>query len=550
MREWHSTLGALLLVIALVSSSAVKVNGSGLDSLSEAGLPEKIVYAWHYDPSGKASYVRHRSYITHNCPVWYGISDDLEIIGPTDIDVGSRSNKLILYVGDSREERILEYLKDPNRRALLAKNIFDAVIRWGFDGVNIDIEFHAPNASYREYFTDFIANLSEKLRGHGKLLSVDVPAKTSDAEEGWCGAFDYGRLGMYVDHLVLMAYDYCSSATPPGPIAPTGWIEKVIDYALSCVDRRKIVLGIPFYGYDWSLDSSGKWRGNPITHESARGLISLHDSTVLWNYTFGGLESNEPYFRYREGGVEHIVFFQNGESIRRKLEVADSRYIRGIAIWHLGGEDEENWKHIGEWRRILKLFVRVSGIEGCAPISLNISGMAIALECNGLKISLEEGVEHTISVDRYIQVAPGVRYFCQRNSILVPRDPPPYAFEYRRQYKLNVDSPHGSTAGSGWYDEGSTATFSIRYAFPFSFEGWCGDSNATTPSATILMDGPKEVRAKLGIDWTLLAMAFSPLACAFLAIFCARKLGRRFKSKQIPNMEGTEASPRIGDWMD
>ena len=41
-----------------------------------------------------------------------------------------------------------------------------------------------------------------------------------------------------------------------GPIAPTDWIEKVLDYAVTLVDRDKIQIGIPFYGYDWPSDGS------------------------------------------------------------------------------------------------------------------------------------------------------------------------------------------------------------------------------------------------------------------------------------------------------
>ena len=488
------------------------------------GLAEKSVYAWHYDPSGKASYERHRSHITHNCPVWYGVSDDLSIIGPIDISTEPYSNKLIPYLGDSREDRILEYLRDPSQRELLAKNICDLVVRGGFDGINIDIEFHAPNASYRGYFTALIADLSKRLHGHGKFLSVDVPAKTSDAQEGWCGAFDYGSLGIYADHLVLMAYDYSTSTTPPGPIAPTGWIGEVLDYALSQVDRNKIVLGIPFYGYDWFLGASGEWHGEPITYEKVRDLIRAHNPMILWNRTFGGIESNEPYFRYEKDGVEHIVFFQNGDSIRRKLDVADSRYVRGIAIWHLGGEDESNWAHIGEWKKFLKVFLRISGLWDCNSLNLKVSGVNMSMECNGSKVlSLDEGVTYLLSVDRCVPVAPGIRYFCQKNSIRVPKDPPPYAFEYRRQYELTVSSFYGSTAGSGWYDEGSTAAFSINSTFPFAFERWSGDSNATTPSATIVMDGPKEVMAMLRVSEAMVAMIAAILAsCLLSAHFYAR----------------------------
>jgi len=535
---------ALLIIISLAFGPARNACSSYPTSHGEAGLAEKSVYAWYYDPSGKASYERHRSHVTHNCPVWYGVSDDLSIIGPTNVSIGPRLNKLIPCLGDSREDRILEYLRDPKKRELLAKNICDLVVREGFDGINIDIEFHAPNSSYRRYFTALIADLSKRLHAHGKFLSVDVPAKASDAQEGWCGAFDYRSLGIYADHLVLMAYDYSTRTTPPGPIAPTGWIGEALDYALSLVDRNKIVLGIPFYGYDWFLDASGKWRGEPITYEKVRDLIRAHNPTILWNRTFGGIESNEPYFRYEKDGVEHIVFFQNSESIRRKLDVADSRYVRGIAIWHLGGEDEGIWEHIEAWRSTLKISLLVSGVGDVDSINLEISGTKISMRCGSPKeLLLSEGEVHLISVDKFIQIAPGIRYFCQRNIIRIPIDPPPYVFEYKKQYRLLARSPFGNVVGSGWYEEGSIAHLSINHTFPLKFKRWSGSSNATSPSVEILMDGPKEVVAVLEVEEGLIAIF--AIISAFVILLTYLRVRRR-RCLSSGNGAIAKEGPRMG----
>jgi hypothetical protein len=86
--------------------------------------------------------------------------------------------------------------------------------------------------------------------------------------------------------------------------------------------------------------------------------------------------------------------------------------------------------------------------------------------------------------------------------------------EYVTQYLLTVNSPLGSPQGSGWYDDGSSATFSV--ASPVSVEGlmgmlggkytfdhWRGDSTATTAAVSVTMDGPKTVNAEWRTDNTM-----------------------------------------------
>ncbi|MEM3061067.1 MAG: glycosyl hydrolase family 18 protein [Candidatus Bathyarchaeia archaeon] len=444
----------------------------------------------------------------------------MSIKGPI-LKKGLDSNKLIPLIADFHGERILRYLRDPAQRKLLAKNIYNLVVQEGFDGINIDIEFSTQDISYREYFTAFIADLATRLHSQGKLLSVDVPAMTYDARDEWNIPFDYRNLGVHVDHLILMAYGFSSDWTQPGPIAPTGWIEKVIDYTTSQVDRNKVVLGIPFYGFDWFQDSSGKWHAEPITFEIAYGLLHMYNSTILWNSTFKGIESNEPYFKYKKDGVEHIVFFQNGESVRCKLEIANLRYIRGIAIWRLGGEDESNWLHIDRWRRTLKASISIFGLRDLSSVALKVDGIVISIECNGLILELEEGVKHTISVDKYVLVSSGIRYFCQNDSISIPEDSPPYIFKYKKQYRLIVSSLYGSI--SSWHDEGSTATYSVNPIFPFKFKRWSGNSNATTLSSTIVMDCPKNVTAILEIDRAFVIIIVGLLAAYFIISYSRKK---------------------------
>jgi hypothetical protein len=71
---------------------------------------------------------------------------------------------------------------------------------------------------------------------------------------------------------------------------------------------------------------------------------------------------------------------------------------------------------------------------------------------------------------------------------------------YRKQYYLNVTSPLGQASGTGWYDEASTATFGVTPPIVTDngahvFIGWMGDSNDTSPSSSVLVNGSKNIEA-------------------------------------------------------
>jgi len=79
--------------------------------------------------------------------------------------------------------------------------------------------------------------------------------------------------------------------------------------------------------------------------------------------------------------------------------------------------------------------------------------------------------------------------------------------KYKTQHYLTVRSDYGNPQGEGWYDEGSTATFSITspvggIGAQQIFINWSVDSEETTTTATVLMDTSKTVYAKWRTDYT------------------------------------------------
>ena len=86
---------------------------------------------------------------------------------------------------------------------------------------------------------------------------------------------------------------------------------------------------------------------------------------------------------------------------------------------------------------------------------------------------------------------------------------------WNAQYYLRVISPYGKTTGEGWYNAGSTASFSVTptnvpveiwgyLGAKHVFSSWTGDVSTTSSTSTMLMNGPKMATATWKDDylWT------------------------------------------------
>ncbi len=227
-----------------------------------------------------------------------------------------------------------------------------------FDGIDIDYE-SMPSTS-RADFTAFITSLSAKLHSANKKLSVTVYAKTSDSQN-WNGpgAQDYARLGQLADTVKLMAYDYSWSTSAAGTITPLDWLESVVRYATTAVAPSKVMVGLPWYGYDWQGTV-----GKGVTYAQAMETARVNNATINRD------ASGEATYTYGT----RTVYFQDAESYRRKVNVITSKFptVGGFAHWRSGAEDPAIWPIVGGLKSGT---VSVGGGGATAPaVDFSISG--------------------------------------------------------------------------------------------------------------------------------------------------------------------------------
>jgi hypothetical protein len=107
---------------------------------------------------------------------------------------------------------------------------------------------------------------------------------------------------------------------------------------------------------------------------------------------------------------------------------------------------------------------------------------------------------------------------------------------YRKQYFVNVTSSYGTSAGSGWYDDKSTAAIQVQPPIDpqakVIFSHWTGDLTSSELRALVFVDSPKTVVttwdsiSKLNhteSQQALMMLALSLIALAVLVILNLRK---------------------------
>lgn len=225
---------------------------------------------------------------------------------------------------------IHEVVTSETARETLISNLLQAMEDKGFGGVDVDFEYIL--AEDRDLFTSFVAELRQRMNAAGYVVSVALAPKTSADQPGLLyEGKDYGGLGAAADEVLLMAYEWGYTFGPAMAVAPLNKVRQVIEYALTEIPSEKINLGIPNYGYDWTLPYvRGESRAVTIGHVEAVQIAIENDVPIQFDET-----AQSPYFRYSREGKEHEVWFEDVRSLQAKFNLLNEYNLKGIGVWQI-----------------------------------------------------------------------------------------------------------------------------------------------------------------------------------------------------------------------
>ncbi|MBU1178224.1 VCBS repeat-containing protein [Patescibacteria group bacterium] len=258
--------------------------------------------------------------------------------------------KVVLVARNFTSSEVSALLSNSTARSRAINNLVTEVQKGGGDGVNIDFEYVLE--PQRDNFVTFMTDLANTFHTQipGSHVSIDMPAVD------WWNSYDYARLGAAVDALMIMGYDYhyagSSQAGPVAPLATDGkWsnssynVTNTIETYLEDVDPGKILLGVPYYGYDWEVSSNSvpantTSRGSAKTYAEAAGEAATRGRQ--WDS-----DSYTPFYQY---GNYHQAWYDDTESLGSKYDLVNNQNLAGIGIWALGydGSRTELWEKMEE----------------------------------------------------------------------------------------------------------------------------------------------------------------------------------------------------------
>lgn len=288
-------------------------------------------------------------------------------------------------------------LKSPKLRKAHIKQIVQAVTERGFDG--IDIDYEGKKADTKKYFALFLRDLYKAMGKKWVVCTIEartpLESRFKKIPPGIRYANDFVAINKYCDRVRIMTYDQGAidltlNEAAPGPYIPVAdplWVEKVIALTAETIAKKKLVIGVATYGYEFAVTSIPegyeyklKWAFNPrYAVELAQALHITPERNSAGELSFSYTPTSTPALPTPEEAIRtnllanalaattststvtvtatatagaatstapfRLVWWSDANAIKDKIALAKKLGVRGVAIFKIdGGEDPAMWR--------------------------------------------------------------------------------------------------------------------------------------------------------------------------------------------------------------
>ncbi len=232
----------------------------------------------------------------------------------------------------------------------------------GIDGINIDFEY-SGNAGkmYRDKFTKFVSKLTKHMQEQVPDSQVTVSVYASSVKQP--KIYDIYALGKEDIKIFMMAYDFgyrgSDKVMPTSPLygykEGKYWydVSTAVEDFLALIPSKKLILGLPWYGYNYAIygDPQEKaetrptwsWRGGPkaqtytiakdVVHPKMQGILAYKEG---WDDV--GKVGWKAYY-VKATDTWRMIFLDDSKSLEIKYAFAKEKSLGGVGMWALGFDD-------------------------------------------------------------------------------------------------------------------------------------------------------------------------------------------------------------------
>ena len=97
----------------------------------------------------------------------------------------------------------------------------------------------------------------------------------------------------------------------------------MLDYAVTEIPPEKILMGMPNYGYDWTLPFMRGTAAQSVSFTQAVDLALRYGVEIQFDE-----QAQTPYFYYTDNGTQHVVWFDDP----RRLQACRGELVDGQPV--------------------------------------------------------------------------------------------------------------------------------------------------------------------------------------------------------------------------
>ena len=126
---------------------------------------------------------------------------------------------------------------------------------------------------------------------------------------------------------------------PAMAVSPANMVARVLDYAVTAIPSEKILMGMPNYGYDWTLPFVQGTAARTLSNTGAVQQALEVGARIRYDTI-----AQAPFYNYYDSERRrHEVWFDDARSVQARLRLVDEYNLGGDRYWTINSFLPQKW---------------------------------------------------------------------------------------------------------------------------------------------------------------------------------------------------------------